>query len=128
MLIAGGAGILHRMVDDARHSQLLRGVLDACLLAVIADRPAYGYEMTRRLRERGLDAVAEGSIYPVLARLERDALVEAYREASNGGPPRKYYRLTHAGRDSLARWRDEWRAAAAAIDAVLTANTEVHDD
>jgi PadR family transcriptional regulator, regulatory protein PadR len=98
---------------------VLRGVLDLCLLAVIDDGPAYGYEMTRRLRERGLAAVGEGSIYPVLGRLERDGLVETYRSASNGGPPRKYYRPSNAGRLALAAGISEWRAARDAVDAVL---------
>jgi PadR family transcriptional regulator, regulatory protein PadR len=105
--------------SSARQTQLLKGVLDVCLLAVISERPAYGYEMTKRLAERGLSAVGEGSIYPVLGRLERDALVETFRQASNGGPPRKYYRLTENGRRSLQRWSDEWRAARSAVDRVL---------
>ncbi len=54
------------------------------------EAPAYGYEMTKRLRSRGLSIVGEGSIYPLLGRLERDRLVETYRAASDGGPPRKY--------------------------------------
>ena len=84
-------GILHRMATtERRSSQLLRGVLDLCLLAVVADEPAYGYEMTKRLRSRGLSIVGEGSIYPLLGRLERDGLVDTYRAASDGGPPRKY--------------------------------------
>jgi PadR family transcriptional regulator, regulatory protein PadR len=108
-----------RVADDgARRSQLLRGVLDVCLLAVIADEPAYGYEMTRRLAERGLK-VAEGSIYPVLGRLESDGFVDSFREASNGGPPRKYYRLTATGKEVLERWSEEWRTARAAVDDVL---------
>jgi PadR family transcriptional regulator, regulatory protein PadR len=109
----------------SRQSQLLRGVLDVCLLAVMADRPAYGYEMTKRLAERGLSLVGEGSIYPVLGRLERDGLVETFREASNGGPPRKYYELSSRGRSALARWSEEWRGTRAAVDAVLTTKTEV---
>src|SRR5262249_57494883 len=60
--------------------------------------PAYGYEMTRRLRARGLSIVGEGSIYPLLGSLERDGLVETYRSANNGGPPREDYRSSHAGR------------------------------
>ncbi len=104
---------------SSRHTQLLKGVLDVCLLAVISERPAYGYEMTKRLAERGLSAVGEGSIYPVLGRLERDSLVETFRQASNGGPPRKYYRLTENGRRSLQRWSDEWRSARSAVDRVL---------
>jgi PadR family transcriptional regulator PadR len=107
--------------QDTRASQLLRGVLDVCLLAVIADAPTYGYAMTRRLHERGLSFVAEGSIYPVLGRLEKGALVETYREAGQGGPPRKYYRLTATGRDALARWTGDWYVARDAVDAVLSA-------
>ena len=108
---------------SSRHTQLLKGVLDVCLLAVISERPAYGYEMTKRLAERGLSAVGEGSIYPVLGRLERDGLVDTFRETGNGGPPRKYYRLTENGRRSLRRWSDEWRSARSSVDRVLDQTT-----
>ncbi len=109
--------------DSHRQSQLLRGVLDVCLLAVIAEEPAYGYEMTKRLAARGLTAVGEGSIYPVLGRLERDGLVETFRQASNGGPPRKYYRLTRRGSGALEKWSEEWRATRAGVDAVIGETT-----
>ena len=105
-------------VGESRHTQFLRGVLDLCLLAVMEDGPAYGYEMTKRLRERGLAIVGEGSIYPLLGRLERDGLVETYRAASNGGPPRKYYRAS-GGRRALATGVSEWGPARDAVDAVL---------
>jgi len=111
--------IMQCMASESRHSQMLRGVLDICLLAVLDAGPAYGYEMTKRLRERGLAAVGEGSIYPLLGRLERDGLVETYRAASNGGPPRKYYRPSSKGRLALAVGVSEWRAARDAIDTVL---------
>jgi PadR family transcriptional regulator PadR len=104
---------------DGRRSQLLRGALDLCLLAVMEEGPAYGYDMTKRLRARGLSIVGEGSIYPLLGRLEREGLVETYRAASNGGPPRKYYRPSRAGREALAAGVAEWRAARDALDAVL---------
>lgn len=108
------------MVDGAqRRSELLRGVLDLCLLAVMAEGPAYGYEMTKRLRARGLSIVGEGSIYPLLGRLEREGFVETYRAASDGGPPRKYYRPSAEGRQVLAAGISEWRAARDAVDAVL---------
>src|SRR6516164_7483029 len=100
-----------------RRTELPRGVLDLCLLAVMHEEPAYGYEMTKRLRDRGLAIVGEGSIYPLLGRLERDGLVETYRAASNGGPPRKYYRPSSSGR--LVLGVSEWRAARDAVDAVL---------
>lgn len=107
------------MAIEGRRSQLLRGVLDLCLLAVLQEGPAYGYEMTKRLRERGLTSVGEGSIYPLLSRLERDGLVESYRAASDGGPPRKYYQPSSEGRLALARGIAEWRAARDELDSVL---------
>ena len=110
---------MRRMANESRRSQMLRGVLDLCLLAVMDEGPAYGYEMTKRLRARGLSMVGEGSIYPLLGRLERDGLVETYRAASNGGPPRKYYRPSNTGRAALALGVSEWRAARDAIDAVF---------
>lgn len=108
-------------LGSQRRTELLRGVLDLCLLAVMNEGPAYGYEMTKRLRERGLATVGEGSIYPLLGRLERDGLVQTYRGASTGGPPRKYYRPSDAGRLALAMGVSEWRATRDAIDAVLAA-------
>jgi PadR family transcriptional regulator PadR len=105
--------------SESRRSQLLRGVLDLCLLAVMEEGPAYGYEMTKRLRARGLSIVGEGSIYPLLGRLEREGLVETYRAASDGGPPRKYYRPSPDGQRALASGVSEWRAARDALDAVL---------
>src|SRR5580658_3811838 len=95
---------------EGRRSQLLRGVLDLCLMAVMAEGPAYGYEMTKRLRARGLSIVGEGSIYPLLGRLERDGLGETTRAASNGGPPRKYYSLSPAGELALEAGRQEWQS------------------
>jgi PadR family transcriptional regulator PadR len=111
---------------EHRRTQLLRGVLDLCLLAVIENSPAYGYEMTKRLRARGLSTVGEGSIYPLLGRLERDGLVETYRAASDGGPPRKYYRTSRDGQRALARGVSDWRATRDGVDAVLASvETEV---
>jgi PadR family transcriptional regulator, regulatory protein PadR len=108
-------------VKVQRRTDLLRGVLDLCLLAVMDEGPAYGYEMTKRLRERGLGIVGEGSIYPLLGRLERDGLVETYRAASDGGPPRKYYQPSSAGRLALTLGVSKWRAARDAVDGVLGA-------
>jgi PadR family transcriptional regulator PadR len=105
--------------DTRRRTQLLRGVLDLCLLAVMDEAPAYGYEMTKRLRSRGLSPVGEGSIYPLLGRLERDGLVDTYRAASDGGPPRKYYRASPDGLRELKTGVSEWQAARDAVDAVL---------
>ncbi len=106
-------------VDEARQPQLLRGVLDLCLLAIMEEEETYGYELTRRLRERGLSMVGGGSIYPLLGRLERNGLVETRRLAGRGGPPRKYYSPSADGRRALASGVAEWRATRDAVDGLL---------
>jgi PadR family transcriptional regulator PadR len=123
------ASDLHHKIDRStlwcmgevggRRSQLLRGVLDICLLAVMGEGAAYGYEMTKRLRARGLSIVGEGSIYPLLGRLERDGLVETRRAASNGGPPRKYYSLSPDGERTLEAGVREWQTTRDAVDGAL---------
>ncbi len=101
-------------------SQLLKGVLDMCLLSLIAEEPSYGYEMAAKLEERGLRLVSEGSIYPALSRLQKGGLVEGYFvETGGSGPPRKYYRLASEGRSHLRRWTDEWEALSIGVTAVL---------
>ena len=91
-----------------------------CLLAIIAEEPSYGYEMARKLESRGLSLVGDGSIYPLLSRLQRQNLVEAYSVESAGGPPRKYYRLAEDGQHRLNDWTEEWRSLATGVDRVLT--------
>ena len=96
-----------------------------CLLALIAEEPCYGYEMAGKLQERGVPLVSEGSIYPLLSRLQKLALIEGYFVESPGGPPRKYYRIATAGTDHLVRWREDWMGFAAGVDRVL--NGDMHE-
>lgn len=102
-----------------RGSLLLRGILDACLLALVRERDRYGYELASALREAGLPIVKDGSIYPLLARLERRGLLESYPVPAAGGPPRRYYRLTEAGEADLESARAVWRSVSGGVDAVL---------
>lgn len=104
---------------ERRGPQLLKGVLDVCLLALVAERPRYGDELVGQLAARGLDLVAEGSIYPLLGRLQRDGHVEGYLVPSAAGPARKYYRITPAGEVHLAAGVAEWRTFATAVGRVV---------
>lgn len=97
----------------------LRGLLDVCLLAAVEHEPLYGYEMTRYLADNGLDVVAEGSIYPALARMEKAHLVTSFREPSAEGPPRKYYRLSDHGIELLGRRRRQWTHFSDSVTRVL---------
>ncbi|MEV0965374.1 PadR family transcriptional regulator [Streptomyces sp. NPDC049910] len=99
-------------------AQWLRGVLDMCLLALMAQAPVYGYEMTVRLGEAGLD-VADGSIYPALARLRKRGLVEVERRAGGGGPARTYYRPSEAGSQLLRSWSHDWSAFTASVGSIV---------
>ncbi|WNO71162.1 PadR family transcriptional regulator [Streptomyces sp. AM8-1-1] len=109
---------------DQRRSQLLRGVLDLCLLAKIAERPRYGYEFVEALAADGLELISEGSIYPLLARMERAGLVDTFRAPSaTGGAPRKYYRLTSAGEAELAGGRAAWTHFTEAVGRTLDHDT-----
>lgn len=123
--------ILYRMTKeptatgDQRRSQLLRGVLDLCLLSLIGERPRYGFEFAQALADAGLDLVSDGSIYPLLARMERAGLISSYRAPSpSGGAPRKYYRLTEAGRAELGAGRGDWRAFSGQVGRILDAGTQ----
>lgn len=108
-----------RRAGQDRSSQLLHGVLDMCLLSLIDEEASYGYEMVSKLRERGLDLASEGSIYPLLSRLQKQGVVEGYLVQSSEGPARKYYRMSDRGRQVLRQWRADWVEFRNSVDGVL---------
>jgi PadR family transcriptional regulator, regulatory protein PadR len=106
--------------NQERRTQLLHGVLDMCLMSIIQEEPSYGYEMVSKLRSRGLDLASEGSIYPLLSRLQKHGLIESYLVQSSEGPARKYYRMSENGRQVLAQWRSDWAGFRDSVDSVLS--------
>jgi PadR family transcriptional regulator, regulatory protein PadR len=90
-------------------SQLLKGILDGCVLAVIEKEPVYGYELSKKLQEIGLSDISEGTIYPVLLRLQKNGLISGKMQPSESGPNRKYYHLTDEGKGSLEMIASEWK-------------------
>ncbi|WP_322751290.1 MULTISPECIES: PadR family transcriptional regulator [unclassified Frankia] len=100
--------------------QLLKGVLSLLLLHLLAERESYGYEVVQRLQGVGLTDVLEGTVYPALARLEREGRVAARLVSSSSGPARKYYRPTPAGYEALASGTATWTRHTAIVNAVLT--------
>ncbi|MCE9621787.1 MAG: PadR family transcriptional regulator [Actinomycetia bacterium] len=111
-------------MQTAHDPQLLKGVLSLLLLRLLADRESYGYEVVQRLRDLGLSDISEGSVYPALARLEREGRVRARLVSSNSGPARKYYRPTTAGEAALAEGIESWLALNTVVNSVLTRTTE----
>ena len=102
-----------------RRTQLLRGVLDMCILALLDQAPAHGYELVRRLNAAGLDAVGYGTAYPLLTRMHRLGLVANELRASPTGPERKVYALTEAGRQALTSWTAQWTQFVEQINTTL---------
>ena len=108
-------------------SQLLKGILDGCVLAVIAKAPVYGYELSKKLQDLGLGDVSEGTIYPVLLRLQKQALIVGEIKPSESGPNRKYYSLTPEGIDALQMISLEWQQLSIPINALLMKGEDVHE-
>lgn len=100
-------------------TQLLKGVLDLAVLAVLRDDDGYGYDILRRLREAGLSDVGDASVYGTLRRLFDGGYLNSYVMPSEEGPNRKYYGLNRAGRAQLALATKTWRGFAATLDHLL---------
>ncbi len=89
-------------------TEMLKGTLEGIVLAIVAGRPAYGYEITARLRQAGFDDIAEGTVYALLLRLEKRGLVDVEKVVSQKGPPRKVYSLNASGREHLEEFWRTW--------------------
>ncbi|WP_166239542.1 PadR family transcriptional regulator [Paenibacillus turpanensis] len=100
-------------------SQLLKGVLEGCILSLIERESTYGYELSQKLQQYGLNDVSEGSIYPILLRLQKELLIEGEMKDSPNGPKRKYYKLTDRGRDTLLDFQKEWSSIARPVEKML---------
>lgn len=107
-------------MNSKQISQMLKGILEGCLLALIAKGEIYGYEMIEKLEKHGLTMVKEGSIYPLLLRMRKGKLVEVVEKSlPSGGPPRKYYRITEQGLKELEEFKKNWSVLSTSIDNLL---------
>jgi PadR family transcriptional regulator, regulatory protein PadR len=102
--------------QDRLLTQMRRGTLEYCVLALLRERERYAFDLVRTLGESDGMVTSEGTIYPLLSRLRRDGLVTTTWEESPSGPPRRYYRLTQKGDTALAGFVDEWRRFRDAVD------------
>ncbi|WP_213452844.1 PadR family transcriptional regulator [Rhizomonospora bruguierae] len=100
-------------------TQLLKGVLDLAVLAVLRHEDGYGYDILRRLRTAGLAEIGDASVYGTLRRLFQAGYLTTYVVPSEEGPHRKYYAINAAGRDQLGRSAKVWRAFASTMDELL---------
>lgn len=89
-------------------TEMLKGVLEGCVLEIISRGETYGYEITRRLNALGFTDVVEGTVYTILVRLEKNNLVDIDKRPSDMGPPRKFFTLNDAGRKELRKFWEKW--------------------
>lgn len=108
----------------ALRSQLLKGVLDACVMAVVEEEAVYGYELSQKLQKIGLPDISDGTIYPVLLRLQKNGFIRGEMRPSASGPKRKYYFLTDSGRDELRQIACEWDEIAKPVSKLLKRSDE----
>ncbi|AXI08301.1 PadR family transcriptional regulator [Oceanobacillus sp. 143] len=89
-------------------TEMLKGVLEGCVLEIISRGETYGYEITQRLRELGFTELVEGTVYTITMRLEKNNLVDIEKKPSTMGPPRKFYTLNAAGQEQLEIFWRKW--------------------
>lgn len=104
-------------------TEMLKGSLEGIVLALLASSPAYGYEITAQLRDRGFVEIAEGTVYALLVRIEQKGLVDVEKVPSEKGPPRKVFTLNAQGAQELAEFWTTWGFLAERIDQLRTTST-----
>ena len=95
---------------------MLKGLLEGCVLEIIASKVTYGYDITDRLRKAGFADIVEGTVYTILLRLEKSQLITATKKPSNLGPPRKVYALTPDGKKELRQFWEKWKYVSTKIN------------
>ena len=105
--------------DPDRRTQLLRGALDTCLLALLARKPTHSYDLVVLLEAQGLPGVGYGTVYPLMGRLRRQGLVTERIEPSPSGPPRKVFEVSADGERALREWTAQWIDTTSAINGLL---------
>ncbi|MFJ6411250.1 PadR family transcriptional regulator [Terribacillus saccharophilus] len=101
-------------------TEMLKGVLEGCVLEIISRGETYGYEITQQLRQLGFTDVVEGTVYTITMRLEKNDLVDIEKKSSTKGPPRKFYTLNAAGEEHLRVFWDKWEFVSSKINELKT--------
>lgn len=107
------------MENKYDETQLLKGVLEGCVLVIIQREKTYGYQIIQELKPFGFDAISEGTIYPLLIRFEKKGIVSSHFEKSPFGPKRKYYSITKKGKVYLKEFIENWKSLSRKVECLL---------
>ena len=108
-----------RRKSDLSTTQMLKGILEGCLLAIIKNKEVYGYELAEKLESYGFRDFSEGTIYPLLMRMQKQELLRSTLRKSTAGPRRKYYSLTSKGEQELKSFMERWDYLQSNVNYVL---------
>ena len=100
-------------------SQLMRGTLEGCILKFLSEETTYGYELVERLEQNCFQDIKEGTIYPLLVRLEKKGIIRSEFRPSPLGPSRKYYSLTPDGFEYLQEFTENWKQIEASVNQIF---------
>ncbi|QAT42255.1 PadR family transcriptional regulator [Aminipila luticellarii] len=100
-------------------SQMLKGVLEGCVLKVVSGQETYGYQIVQELKNYGFTEIVEGTIYPLLLRLDNKGMLKSRLVDSDIGPKRKYYSITLLGTEVLKEFRNNWKELDAVVNALF---------
>lgn len=114
-------------LGEERNTRLMKAGLDICLLALISEKERYGYELITSLEAEGIRPVKEGSIYPLLRRMEREDLVSSRIVPSQDGPARKYYRMLPKGNEKLLSWSRGFLEFTGRVSGILEKRLDLGD-
>ena len=109
-------------------SQLMRGTLEGCILKIIGEKTTYGYEILLSLKNRGFSDISEGTIYPLLLRLEKQGSISSKLLPSPLGPKRKYYSITDEGRSYLESFISTWKQISYSVAMIVCDEEELNNE
>ncbi|WP_238903589.1 PadR family transcriptional regulator [Clostridium sp. YIM B02506] len=106
------------------NSQILKGILEGCVLSIISERETYGYQLLMRLKKSGFEDIVEGTLYPLLLRLEKNGLIVAEKKKSPTGIDRKYYTLSYDGYQELKSFIGYWKKLYVDVNSIIGGNRD----
>lgn len=98
---------------------MLKGIIDGCILSIINEKEVYGYELAEKLEQYGFEDFREGTIYPLLLRMQKEHFITSTLKKSTSGPKRKYYSLTEKGEEELEQFMQRWKKLEASVNHIL---------
>lgn len=102
-----------------RNSQLLKGVLDGCVLKIISRQEIYGYDLIKELQDMGFNDIKGGTVYPLLQKLEKNKLIDGKTKPSPDGPNRKYFTITEDGKNELKEFKTQWNDLVGVVEQIM---------